>query len=113
MPKKGEIVLAAFPFTDLSADKVRPAVIIADQEKNDDVIVAFISSQLIFRDKTEVLIEKASPEFSKTGLKVDSVIRLRKIAAIDKKIILGKLGAIGPNVQKEINKGLKTLFGLN
>ncbi len=112
MYKKWEIVLTVFPFTDLSGEKVRPAVILSEQPKDDDVIVAFISSQLIFRDKVDVLIERLSPEFQKTGLKTDSIVRLRKMAAINKKIILGKLGTAGPNIQKEVSKNLKIIFNL-
>lgn len=113
MYKKWEIVLTVFPFTDLSGEKVRPAVILSAELKDDDVIVAFISSQLIYRDKVDILIKKSFTGFEKTGLKVDSIIRLRKIAAINKKIIPGKLGYVGPNIQKEVSKNLKIVFGLN
>lgn len=113
MYKKWEIVLTVFPFTDLSGEKVRPAVILSAEPKDDDVIVAFVSSQLIYRDKVDILIKKSSPEFEKTGLKIDSIIRLRKMAAINKKIILGQLGSVGPNIQKEVSKNLKIVFGLN
>jgi len=41
---KGKIVLVPFPFTDLTASKLRPALIIHEGEK--DVIVAFISSKV-------------------------------------------------------------------
>lgn len=45
---KGTIVLTPFPFTDLSAIKRRPAVIVQRSEKTgDDVVVAFISSKWI------------------------------------------------------------------
>ncbi|HEY4476866.1 MAG TPA: type II toxin-antitoxin system PemK/MazF family toxin [Candidatus Paceibacterota bacterium] len=113
MYKKWGIVLTVFPFTDLSGEKVRPAVILSAEAKDDDVIVAFISSQLIYRDKVDILIKKSSPEFGKTGLKVDSIIRLRKMAAINKKIILGQLGSAGPSIQKVVSKNLKIIFDLN
>jgi mRNA interferase MazF len=38
---KAKIVLAHFPFTDLSGSKLRPALVIHEDEQ--DVIVAFIS----------------------------------------------------------------------
>lgn len=112
MYKKWDIILVVFPFTDLSDEKVRPAVILSAEPKDDDVIVAFLSSQLIYRDKAEVLVKKSSPEFKGTNLKTDSIIRLRKLAAINKKIIIGKLGQVGLTTQKEISKNLKLVFGL-
>jgi len=41
---KGKIVLVHFPFTDLSATKLRPALVI--HESDEDVVVAFISSRV-------------------------------------------------------------------
>ena len=47
MPKKGAVILVPFPFTDLSENKVRPAVVLSCAMKGEDVVVAFISSQKI------------------------------------------------------------------
>ncbi|WP_144060554.1 hypothetical protein [Archaeoglobus sulfaticallidus] len=41
---KGKIVSIPFPFTDLSALKFRPALVL--YESNKDVVVAFISSKI-------------------------------------------------------------------
>ena len=41
---KGEVVVVPFPFTDLSAAKRRPAIIIANL-KGDDLILAQITSK--------------------------------------------------------------------
>ncbi len=42
---RGKIVLTPFPFTDLSASKVRPAVVISNSLRSGaDVILAFIST---------------------------------------------------------------------
>lgn len=113
MLKKGNIVLIPFPFSDLSAQKVRPAVIISDINKGDDVVVAFISSKKPKRKElTDVLISDGSVGFTETGLKVSSVVRVSKIATLDKKIILGKLGEFSKAIEKEIALKIKLLFGL-
>lgn len=112
MHKKGKIVLIPFPFTDLSASKVRPAVIVSDFLRGEDVIVAFISSSLKKPQKTDVILKGQSKEFHKTGLKTESVIKIGKLATLDKKTILGEIGEISENAKKEINKKIKILFGL-
>ena len=46
--KRGTIILTPFPFTDLTKNKVRPALVVSSNKRNDnDVIIAFISS--VFR----------------------------------------------------------------
>jgi hypothetical protein len=44
MFEPGEIVHAAFPFTDLTTSKRRPCLVLARCESPDDFIVAFITS---------------------------------------------------------------------
>lgn len=40
---QGDIVIVAFPFTDLTATKRRPAFVIAPDQHTPDVILVFIS----------------------------------------------------------------------
>ncbi len=42
--QRGDIVLVPFPFTDLSGQKLRPAVIISPDPVGEDILLAFISS---------------------------------------------------------------------
>ncbi len=54
---KGKIVLVPFPFTDLTAAKLRPALVLYEGDK--DVILAFISSKIPSEPSTsEILIKK-------------------------------------------------------
>lgn len=112
MPKKGKIVLIPFPFTDLSASKVRPAVIASNFSQGEDIIVAFISSVKNKIQKTDITLNSQDKYFSKTGLKTDSVIKIGKLATLDRKIILGEIGEVSADTEKEINKKIKILFGL-
>ena len=112
MPKKGKIVLIPFPFTDLSASKVRPAVIVSNFSQGEDIIVAFISSVKNKLQKTDIVLNSNDKDFSKTGLKTDSVIKTGKLATLDKKIILGEMGEVSIEIEREINKKIKILFGI-
>ncbi|MFZ2303961.1 MAG: type II toxin-antitoxin system PemK/MazF family toxin [Minisyncoccia bacterium] len=113
MPKKGTIVLIPFPFTDLSSHKVRPAVVLSQGLKGDDVVLAFVSSQeQKKKELTDVLVTRTSKGFTETGLKADSVVRVSKIATLDKKIMLGTLGVVSKDTVKEIDAKIRILFGV-
>ena len=108
---KGKIVLLPFPFTDLTAAKLRPALVIYEGEK--DVIVAFISSKIPSElSDVDVLITKNHAGFKMTGLKVDSIIKLDKIATVLKELIVGELGKLDEDLGKEVNRKLRKVLEL-
>ena len=104
--KKGKIILIPFPFTDLSGNKTRPALVLAVDAY--DITVAFITSKIIKQEINDVeLIASAD-----NGLKVDSVIKLNKIATIETKLALGELGSLSDADINEVNSKLKSVFDL-
>jgi len=106
---KGKIVLVSFPFTDLTAAKLRPALVIYEGEK--DVIMAFISSKVSPElSEVDVLITKKQASFRKAGLKVDSVIKLDKIATVLKDLIVGELGELDEGLRQEVNRKLRSIM---
>ena len=58
---KGKIVLIPFPFTDLTATKLRPALVLYEGEK--DVVVAFISSRTDKPKSVDITINEKNAEF--------------------------------------------------
>ena len=114
MFERGKIVLVPFPFTDLSAQKIRPALILSSPKKiGDHVIVAFITSKKIETESTYCINIKKDPLLLKqTGLKIASNIRIDKIATLDKRIVLGEIGTLPTSLWQEVRAGLKQVFGL-
>ena len=113
--RRGKVVLTPFPFTDLSGNKVRPAVIVSsDVRGGADVIVAFIST--VFNatnlQPTDVLLQSHDPEFSRTGLKASSVFKMDKVATISRAILLGELGDVPPSLQARLDANLKLALDL-
>lgn len=102
---KGKIVLIPFPFTDLSASKLRPALVI--HEGLSDVIVAFITTR---HNPSGVLIESSTPEFKQSGLQATSTVRLDKIATVKKTMILGEIGELGEKNRNKVNNRLSEIF---
>lgn len=106
---KGKIVLVPFPFTDLTTAKLRPALVLYEGEK--DAVLAFISSKIpVEVSEVDILITKDNPGFIKSGLKVDSVIKLDKIATVLKELIMGELGELDEELRKEVNQKLKKIM---
>jgi mRNA interferase MazF len=106
---KGKIVLIPFPFTNLTATKLRPALVLFEGER--DVVVAFISSKVPRElGSTDIRVDDAHPDFKLTGLKVASVIRLDKVATISKELVLGEIGEIGVKLKKEINRTISKAY---
>ena len=84
----GDIVLLRFPFTDGNTFKRRPALIINDC-LDGDIIVCRITSRL-YNSKYDIYIDN----WEKSGLKLPSVIRVHKIATLEKnmvEMIIGKI----------------------
>lgn len=113
--KRGDVVLIRFPFTDLSSTKVRPALIISNENYNthqEDVILLLITSNISRMSSDDYLLDSRNPEFKDTGLKQASAFRVGKIQTLNRKLINSKLGFVGPNTLKETEKRLRNLLQL-
>ncbi|OFY65187.1 MAG: hypothetical protein A3H98_10790 [Bacteroidetes bacterium RIFCSPLOWO2_02_FULL_36_8] len=104
--KKSDIVLIPFPFSDLTGNKNRPALVLVGNEK--DVTVAFISTQLHRKEETDILLQPNT----ENGLKKESLLRLSKLATIDKDLVIGRLGILDKIAMSLVNKTLKILLKL-
>lgn len=108
MYKPGDIVLIAFPFTDLSGNKIRPAMVLASHKKSVDIVVAFITS----KHKKGVEFVVPIVPTAQNGLKASSSIVCDKIATLDKKVVVGKIGVCDKYSIGAVNGELLILFGL-
>ena len=103
---KGDIVLIPFPFTDLSGNKNRPAIILIDSK--DDITVCFITTQLKWQSEFDISIQPSDLN----GLKKTSLIRLNKITTIDKDLIIGRLGSLDDTYLDLLNRNLIQILKL-
>lgn len=103
---KGDIVLITFPFTDLSGNKLRPAVILIDTAI--DITVCFITTQTQWQESSDMIIDP-SPS---NGLRKRSLLKTNKIATLDKTLAKGLLGKLSQNELNELDSNLKIIFQL-
>lgn len=109
MISPGDIILVPFPFTDLTNQKIRPALVLT--VIGHDIIIAAISSQLNNKSwPSDHDIVEGDPDFSATGLKVNSRINLSKLVTIESRIIIGQLGILKTKHLRQISKKLAKLF---
>ncbi len=111
--KKGEVVLITYPFTDLSRKKVRPALVISNDNyntKQDDIVLLLITSNVSRLSPDDYVLDTNNPEFKNTGLKEASAFRVGKIQTLKKTLLNSRLGFAGSKTLKEIERKLRNLL---
>ncbi|MBD1906988.1 type II toxin-antitoxin system PemK/MazF family toxin [Funiculus sociatus GB2-A5] len=109
---KGKVVLVSFPFDDLSATKVRPAVCITNPVgAYRHVVLAFITGR-VPADllETDIVLETSHPDFAVSGLDRASTIRLDHLMTVRTSVIRRELGELSLNTQAEIAEKLCNLL---
>ncbi|MCK5522236.1 MAG: type II toxin-antitoxin system PemK/MazF family toxin [Thiomargarita sp.] len=112
---KGKIVLVPFPFDELSSNKVRPAVCLTTSLcVYNHIVLAFITSRVSANLlETDIVLDSEHADFSETGLRVSSVLKLNRLITVNKTIIRRELGQLSPSLQDEVDKKLRLLFELD
>ena len=99
---KGSIILAWFPYTDFSGEKLRPALVL--YEGYLDVTVAYISGQIPAKPlSSDLLILPGTSSYTNAGLKEPSVLSIDKIMILDKKKSEGIIGVADDDLKREVN----------
>ncbi len=92
----GDVVLVRFPFSDLSATKVRPAVVLAWVGRSDWILCQVTSNP--YGDPHFILVNNAS--FARGGLDRDSFARAGKLFTADAGIVLRAVGSLLPQAHR-------------
>jgi mRNA interferase MazF len=81
---RGDVVLVPFPFTDLSATRVRPAVVVSSpayEEDTGDIILTMVTSQ-----RHDGRTDFALQDWQQAGLVRPSWVRV-KLATLDSRLV--------------------------
>jgi len=111
---RGRIVLVPFPFDDMTASKVRPAVCLTEPiGPHRHVVVAFVSSKMPTDvSATDVILDPQRKDFGATGLRVASVLRLHRLVTLTTTLIRRDMGKLSQAWQDEVEQKLALLFQL-
>ena len=90
--ESGTVVLLKFPFTDSMNYKRRPALVLQDFEDG-DLLVCRITSK-IYKSKYDIYLN----DWLKFGLKLPSVVRVHKMATLEKNMIETIMGHVDETI---------------
>lgn len=110
MIQEGQITLFKFHQTDQAPGKLRPALVLRKLPgAHDDWLICMISSQLSQEiPGFDEIIYKNDLDFDISGLKTSSVIRITRLAVVNKDILLGTMGNVSDNRLTLIKSRLST-----
>lgn len=100
MIEQGSLLLVPFPFSDQSGRKVRPVIVISNDEFNknsEDLIVIGVTSN-ISKDKYSIILTNNDLEAGK--LLSQCCIKAENILKVDKDIIIKNIGKVNKNKLK-------------
>ena len=106
----GDVVLVPFPFTDQTATKKRPAVVVSSDayhRDRPDVILMAVTSQV--RPAAGVG-EVAVQRWKEAGLLKPSVLK-PLLATVEKGLVIRKLGKLESPDREALLRGLRTILG--
>ena len=106
----GDVILVPFPFTDQSAAKQRPAVVVSSTRYHDerpDVILMAITSQL---RSPQPPLDLAIAEWKTAGLLKASAIK-PVITTAERTLVRRKLGRLGEADRRSLEQLLRLILG--
>ena len=102
----GQVVLLRFPFSDLSGDKLRPAVALAPAGRADWIVCQITSNP--FSDPNAIVLSGAA--FSSGGLQRESYVRPGKLFTAHESLIVSTVGTVKPEVLLSIRSAVIRLI---
>ena len=103
--KQGDIFIVQFPFTDFSSAKIRPALIVSNNNINNgqNVVIVRIST----KNKEHYSMPINQQDLSEGQLYTQSYVRFSNICSCDKRILIKKVASLH---KKSLIKVIDTLI---
>lgn len=102
---QGDIVIVPFPYTDLTAVKTRPALVISKNNRSDDLILVAITSQNSINGH---MIETKDLEVGE--LPITSFVKINSVVTLNKSIIRKRVAILRDVITAKIVQNFKAQF---
>ena len=109
--QRGDVVLVPFPFSDLSAVKTRPAVVVSSplyHEMEPDLLLAAITSNIAAATGP---LDHVLTDWRQAGLRFPSAFK-PVLFTLDPIRVLYHIGALAPADLNAVDRRLRLVFGL-
>ena len=108
MKTSGQIVLFNFPQTNLNEGKPRPALLVNKLPgQYDGWLICMISTQIRhYTPQFDEIIQNNDTDFSNSGLKEPSIIRVGRLAVVEGSTLLGAIGEIDSDRLQRVKENL-------
>jgi mRNA interferase MazF len=117
MTRRGDVVIARFPFAGGAGSKVRPAVVVQCDRLNGQIqntLLAMITgnTRLVGREPTQFLIDPATSEGASSGVSYPSAVKCENIATVPQADIVSTTGHLSDVLKLKLNDCLKAALEL-
>lgn len=103
----GYVVIVHFPFSDLTASKLRPAVVLADAGRDDWILCQITSKP--YGDTHAIRLEDG--DFASGSLRLTSFARPGKLFTAHASLVAGKVGELKADKFAAIRDAVKRVIG--
>ena len=104
---KNEVVLVRYPFSDLTAAKIRPAVVIGELYSSDDHLIVPLTSRTSDLRAGEFVLA----DWQAAGLNLPSAVK-RGIYTVHGSLVLKSLGRLSSRDSQQVEQSLRLWLGL-
>ena len=102
MIEQRDLLLVPFPFSDQSGKKVRPVIVISNNEFNqfsEDIIVVGVTSNI---SKDRYAINLTTKDLDEGSLSTNCCIKVENVLKLDKELVIKKIGKIKIDILRKI-----------
>ena len=107
--KQFEVVVVPFPFTDSSATKKRPALVISDATKFNKSTKKSVMAMITTASHAPWVLDEPITDLKSAGLKAKSIVRM-KLFTLDDALVIKKIGKLATSDRHSVQKSLQQLF---
>lgn len=104
-----DVVRVPFPFTDRTAEKSRPALILSDRATFNAVAAHSVMAMITSAQHTRWPLDVHISDLAAAGLPISSLVRF-KLFTLDHRLIRGVLGRLSADDAASVNKNVRKLF---